>query len=380
MDDDSKPGTGLTAFIISPIGSKLEPLGSPGRAFYEESTEMWEEVLEPACEELGLSPVRADKITESGEIPDQIFKYLRDSDVVIADLSHANPNVMYELGLRHSVAGKITVQIGEYGQLPFDVTTIRTIQFKRTASGLVTARKDLIEALKTALAGTGTQLRATTLFNEGAPVSPDDVQADVTRSTEVEEHTDEPDEPAVLDMLAEGEAAMRDIAEVLTAATVLIQEISARTADAEAKIRESDAKNKGFAGRLLVAKEFGEALEPTSTEFEERADEFLADVRQVDVMIRYGINRLESGEEDVAAAAGFVTSVLSLVESAEGGAVGIANYKAGSQKLRKMSKLLERPAKAMERGSSRILEGIDIMSSWKEPLEALRELLPEAAA
>ena len=40
---------------------------------------------------------------------------------MIADLTQANPNVMYELGLRHTQK-KLTIQIGEAGRLPFDVT------------------------------------------------------------------------------------------------------------------------------------------------------------------------------------------------------------------------------------------------------------------
>ena len=100
MTEDIKRGTDKTCFVVSPIGSKLEPLGSPGRSRYEESIMMWAEVIEPACKAFGMKPVRSDRIAQSGEIPDQIFTYLGDADVVIADLSHANPNVMYELGLR----------------------------------------------------------------------------------------------------------------------------------------------------------------------------------------------------------------------------------------------------------------------------------------
>ncbi|WP_310526584.1 hypothetical protein, partial [Nocardioides sp.] len=63
---------------------------------------MWENVFEPACEMFGLTPVRADKISEAGDIPEQIFTYLRDADIVIADVTGGNANVMYELGLRHT--------------------------------------------------------------------------------------------------------------------------------------------------------------------------------------------------------------------------------------------------------------------------------------
>ncbi len=106
----------LTCFVIGPIGNRLAAVGSPERQAYEESLRVMAEVIEPACSHHGLSPVRADSLARAGEITEQIFRRLRDDDVVIADLTGANANVMYELGLRHT-RDKLTVQIGEGGYL-----------------------------------------------------------------------------------------------------------------------------------------------------------------------------------------------------------------------------------------------------------------------
>ena len=82
---------------------------------------MWENVFEPACQRFGMQPLRADKLPQPGEITDQVFGLLRDADVVIADLTGGNANVMYELGLRHT-KDKLTVHIGEYERLPLTST------------------------------------------------------------------------------------------------------------------------------------------------------------------------------------------------------------------------------------------------------------------
>ena len=92
-----------TCFVIGPIGDELAPIGDPDRERWEQATETWEKVIEPACVELGLVPVRADKIAKVGEITEQVFRLIRDSDLVIADVTGGNPNVMYELGLRHTL-------------------------------------------------------------------------------------------------------------------------------------------------------------------------------------------------------------------------------------------------------------------------------------
>jgi hypothetical protein len=136
---------------------------------------LWEYVVEPACSAHNLDPVRADKIAHPGEITEQIFRLLRDADVVIADLTGGNPNVMYELGLRHT-RDKITVQLGENERLPFDINTIRTIRFRRTERGLVEARDLLIEVLGAALDGSGSPVTATRVWSE-APTGEDVVAA-----------------------------------------------------------------------------------------------------------------------------------------------------------------------------------------------------------
>ena len=94
---DADLGAGKTCFIIGPIGDRLDPLGSQGRMSYENATQMWESVFEPVCERFGLKAVRADKISASGEIPEQIFAYLRDSEIVIADLSGGQVNMARKL-------------------------------------------------------------------------------------------------------------------------------------------------------------------------------------------------------------------------------------------------------------------------------------------
>ena len=80
-----------------------------------------------ALEEQKLNVVRADEIAETGMNSKQIIDYILNSCLVIADLSYSNPNVFYELCLRH-VTGKPTVHIIRKGdKIPFDVGNFRTI-------------------------------------------------------------------------------------------------------------------------------------------------------------------------------------------------------------------------------------------------------------
>ncbi len=79
----------MKAFVIGPIGDKDAPDGSPARLAYEEGIQVFEDVVAPACTAFGLEAIRADMISRTGEIPEQIFRQLRDCPLVIADLTGA---------------------------------------------------------------------------------------------------------------------------------------------------------------------------------------------------------------------------------------------------------------------------------------------------
>lgn len=78
-----------------------------------------------------LSCRRADEISKPGRITEQIITAINECDVLIADLTDSNPNVMYELGYGHAL-GKTTIIINqEVHETPFDVKDFRQILYDR---------------------------------------------------------------------------------------------------------------------------------------------------------------------------------------------------------------------------------------------------------
>ncbi|MGK4568198.1 hypothetical protein [Flavobacterium sp. 3HN19-14] len=109
-------------FVISPIGQE----GSETR---ERSNQVLKHIITKPVEELGYTVIRADKISEPGIITTQIIGHIVDAELVIADLTDKNPNVFYELAIRHAIRKPLVQLIRKDDDIPFDVAATRIIQF-----------------------------------------------------------------------------------------------------------------------------------------------------------------------------------------------------------------------------------------------------------
>ena len=80
--------------------------------------------------QLGFEVTRSDEITSAQEIMTDIVLAIEASSIVVADLTDCNPNVMYELGVAHTLRKPtIILTQNELGTLPFDTKHYRTIRY-----------------------------------------------------------------------------------------------------------------------------------------------------------------------------------------------------------------------------------------------------------
>jgi hypothetical protein len=106
----------------------ITPIGEADSEQRKHSDLFLSAIVERAVEEFGLQVIRADQISKAGMITKQVIEYIVRSRLVIADLSFQNPNVFYELCLRH-VCRLPTVQVIRAAErLPFDLDQVRTIK------------------------------------------------------------------------------------------------------------------------------------------------------------------------------------------------------------------------------------------------------------
>ena len=122
-------------FILMPFGRKKD---ATGREI--DFNAVYERLIAPAVRDAGLEPIRADEEKTGGIIHKPMFERLILCEYAVADLTSANANVFYELGVRHAVKPHTTILLFAEGsgRLPFDVGQLRAIPYSITSAGAPT--------------------------------------------------------------------------------------------------------------------------------------------------------------------------------------------------------------------------------------------------
>jgi tetratricopeptide (TPR) repeat protein len=134
-------------FVLMPFGRKSDPTGVT-----IDFDAVYREVIAPAVRAAELEPIRADEEVTGGIVHKPMFERLILCEYAVADLTFANANVFYELGVRHAVRPYSTVLVFAAGTLlPFDVQLDRGVPYPLGAGGTPThldaARKQLTDRL-----------------------------------------------------------------------------------------------------------------------------------------------------------------------------------------------------------------------------------------
>ena len=138
------------AFVIRPFDKKTD---SKGREIDFELVHRT--LIQPALDAAGLSGSTTGEIVDAGNIRQDMFGLILEADLVVADVSIHNPNVFYELGIRHALRKRSTVMIRQSGVAdpsPFDLLTDRFLKYNLDSpEGIEASRQQLIQMITASL-------------------------------------------------------------------------------------------------------------------------------------------------------------------------------------------------------------------------------------
>ncbi|ELZ27635.1 hypothetical protein C475_06935 [Halosimplex carlsbadense 2-9-1] len=107
----------------------IAPIGDEGSEVRKRSNKVMEYIVKEAVSDYGYSVTRADQMDQPGSITSQVIQKTVGSELVVADLTGHNPNVFYELAVRHATGEPYIQLIKSTESIPFDISDLRTIQY-----------------------------------------------------------------------------------------------------------------------------------------------------------------------------------------------------------------------------------------------------------
>lgn len=138
---------GGTFATINDLCFVLMPFEESMRAIYNDH-------LRPAIQSEGMSCLRADEIVGTNMITRQIWEKINQARCVVADLTHKNPNVFYEVGVAHALGKDVILVTQSMTDVPFDLQALRCIVYEFTPRGMKALESKLRATIKELL---GTQ-------------------------------------------------------------------------------------------------------------------------------------------------------------------------------------------------------------------------------
>lgn len=341
---------------------------------------IYADLIVPALESAGYQVRRADSPIDQRNILKDIVRGIDHADLIVAELTSLNPNVLYELGIAHALLKPTVMLTQDIESVPFDLRSYRVMVYSTRYNEVKELQDHLYEIAQELKEGPISFENPVTDFAPSLLGSRETIGRRPKPEEEVEPAAiAEEEEPGMLDFVVEAERSMEEIIEytdkVNELTSSLSQKMTARTAEFESiKGRATP----GSAARMhKVAKavasdmiEYAEKVEAELPRLHDSWERFAENTTNLFSMVR-----IENAEDREA-----LMSLVSSMEKAEGELGGAVNAtQSAHESLKQMygvSRDLNRAVRRTERAIEGISEEFAVGESYvARMLNVLRERL-----
>lgn len=96
---------------------------------------LYKKIVKPTLASIGFQVLKADDIYTPTPIVEDIWEYINKAQFIIADVTHRNPNVFYELGIAHTIGKKTVILTQDEKDIPFDLRHLRYFKYDDNQEG-----------------------------------------------------------------------------------------------------------------------------------------------------------------------------------------------------------------------------------------------------
>jgi hypothetical protein len=258
--------------------------------------------------------------------------------------------------MRHTT-GKLTIQIGERERLPFDVSIVRTILFRRTPGGLIDARRSLSAAIGAGVERGGDPVTATRVWFESAPI---DVEPVSTASSADEEG------PGFLEVLADMSEGIGSANLSLTAIAEVIGRIDKQVGAATVRMTKANATGAPASARVSITNELASELEEPASRLAVLVGDYSQSMERMSPGIQFALKVARDQPENQDAVS-FKEMVVGMVRAARETLPKIEYFRKTLLETGEASRALRRVNGKIAASLQQILDTHRIFESW-DPL------------
>jgi hypothetical protein len=109
---------------------------------------IYEGLIKPVVEEEGFRPLKSDDIFSTTAVIEDIWENINRAALVLAEITTNNPNVMYELGICHTIGKNVMMITQDTSNIPFNFRHLRCYGYDNDISGGNELRDNLRSVLR----------------------------------------------------------------------------------------------------------------------------------------------------------------------------------------------------------------------------------------
>ncbi len=345
MTKNSKTEKKPAAFIIMPFDPEFD--------------DFYKDFIKKNLEEVGYDVIRADNIESQRNILQDIVSALYSCDLIIADLTDANSNVFYELGLAHALKKRVILLTHDLSDVPFDLQSYRIIKYDTHFTRIKESERKFKSFAKGAIKG---DLIFGNPITDFESVSTGEIKISKEAISKKIENETKKDDRGLIDHMVDYQEGMEELVGVLLRISNATEEIGDEAIKSTAEMELLSSKSFKLKPTLIrnLIKKIAKKLEDYKDIISTENDEYLTINQKIENSLEFIISFQEfKNKDEKEEFEKGISKLSSLEEKSEEAKVSLLSFYDAIKNLPKVEKTWNRAVYSTSSEIDRLINYLD---------------------